>query len=129
MTIRRRAIAIAHRSTNAHVGASIEAALLVFLAAAARTWIVAPGLAELARYFGQSLSGRSNAAANLLMFLWAFVVQYGAGAIIGLFPTRAGGGYAPEAYQWAFGSALAVQVVALAWFLMNRRRIREAGER
>lgn len=82
----------------------------------------------LARYFGQSLSGRSNTAANLLMFLWAFIVQYGAGAIIGLFPARAGGGYAPEAYQWAFGSALAVQLAALAWFLFNRRRIYHAGE-
>ncbi len=82
----------------------------------------------LARYFGQSLSGRSNTAANLLMFLWAFVVQYGAGGIIGLFPARPGGGYTPEAYQWAFGAALAVQLTALAWFFANRRRIRAAGE-
>jgi len=83
----------------------------------------------LSRYFGASLSGRSNTAANLLMFLWAFVVQYGVGGIIGLFPPRAGGGYQPEAYQWAFGVFLAVQFAALAWYFVNRRRIREAGER
>lgn len=81
----------------------------------------------LSRYFGASLSGRSNTAANLLMFLWAFVVQYGVGGIIGLFPPREGGGYQPEAYQWAFGIFLAVEVAALAWYFVNRRRIREAG--
>ncbi|MFM9940602.1 MAG: MFS transporter [Hyphomicrobiaceae bacterium] len=81
----------------------------------------------LARYFGQSLSGRSNTAANLLMFLWAFVVQYGAGGIIGLFPTRADGGYVPEAYQAAFGGALVVQLLALLWYLANRRRIKAVG--
>lgn len=81
----------------------------------------------LSRYFGASLSGRSNTAANLLMFLWAFVVQYGVGGIIGLFPPRDGGGYQPEAYQWAFGIFLAVQLAALLWFFVNRRRIHAAG--
>ncbi len=61
------------------------------------------------------------------MFLWAFVVQYGVGGIIGLFPPREGGGYQPEAYQWAFGVFLAVEGAALAWYFVNRRRIREAG--
>lgn len=80
----------------------------------------------LARYFGQGLSGRSNTAANLLMFLWAFIVQYGVGGIIGLFPLSSSGGYAPVAYQWAFGSAFAVQVIALGWFVIKRHRIRAA---
>lgn len=85
------------------------------------------GYPWLSRYFGASLSGRSNTAANLLMFLWAFIVQYSVGGIIGLFPQRAGGGYAPEAYQWAFGIFFAVQLLALAWYAVNRRRLLAAN--
>lgn len=81
----------------------------------------------LSRYFGQSLSGRSNTAANLLMFLWAFIVQYGVGAIIGVFPSGTNGGYAPEAYRWAFGAAFAVQLTALAWLAGNYGRISGAS--
>lgn len=80
----------------------------------------------LAAYFGIGLSGRSNTAANLLMFLWAFIVQYGAGAIIGLFPRTPGGGYAPAGYQAAIGLCLAIELLSLLWFLANVRRFREA---
>lgn len=80
----------------------------------------------LARYFGSALSGRANTAANLLMFSWAFIAQYGIGAVIGFYPTSASGGYAPEAYSVAFGIVLAVQVVCLVWYLANRRLIAAA---
>lgn len=80
----------------------------------------------LARYFGPGLSGRSNTAANLLLFLWAFVVQYGVGAIIAWFPASPAGGYAPEAYRAAIAAFLAVQLVALVWLAANRRRLAAA---
>ena len=80
----------------------------------------------LARYFGSALSGRANTAANLLMFAWAFIAQYGIGAVIGFYPTSASGGYTPEAYSVAFGIVLAVQVVCLVWYLANRRLIAAA---
>jgi predicted MFS family arabinose efflux permease len=76
--------------------------------------------------FGAALSGRSNGAINLLMFLSAFAVQYGVGAIIGLYPATPSGGYAPEAYRMAFGIVLALQLLALAWYLVNWRRVRAA---
>ncbi len=83
----------------------------------------------LARHFGASFSGRSNTAANLLMFLWAFLAQYGIGAIINLFLPRATGSYEPGSYQAAFGVFFGVQVVALVWYLANLRLLRrvEAG--
>lgn len=80
----------------------------------------------LARYFGASLSGRSNTAINLTMFVWAFLAQYGIGAIINLMPAQPSGGYAPSSYQVAFGVFLALQVLALVWYLANYRRVRAA---
>lgn len=82
----------------------------------------------LSRHFGASLSGRSNTAANLVMFLWAFLAQYGIGVIISMFPTTASGGYSARSYQVAFGVFLALQVISLLWYLANRRLFREAGK-
>lgn len=79
----------------------------------------------LSRHFGASLSGRSNTAANLVMFLWAFLAQYGIGVIISLFEAAPSGGYSPAAYQVAFGFFLALQVLSLVWYGANRRLFRE----
>ena len=82
----------------------------------------------LAQHFGQQLAGRSNAAINLALFASAFAIQYAIGLIIDLYP-RTGDGYAPEAYQTAFGVFLGLQVVTIIWYLANGRRIREAEQR
>lgn len=65
---------------------------------------------------GNALAGRSNATINFTMFVCAFATQYGIGGIIGLFAPTATG-YAPQSYAWAFGLCLALQLVALAWYL------------
>jgi MFS family permease len=82
----------------------------------------------LSSYFGSRLSGRSNTAVNLLMFLAAFIIQYAVGAIIDLFPVSPDGRYDPRAYRVAFGALLAVQLVALAWYVANRRLLRAAEQ-
>jgi predicted MFS family arabinose efflux permease len=83
----------------------------------------------LSSHFGAALSGRTNTAVNLLVFLTAFVVQYAIGEIIDLFPTAADGGYDPRGYQLGFGVFLAVQALALAWYLLaDRIRGTERGE-
>jgi predicted MFS family arabinose efflux permease len=82
----------------------------------------------LSRYFGAGLSGRSNTAINLTLFLWAFLAQYGIGIVIGLFPPMESGGYAPQSYQVAFGTFFVLQLVSLVWYLMNLRRIRAAQD-
>lgn len=71
--------------------------------------------AILSQAFPPELAGRVNTALNLLLFVAAFVVQWGVGAVIGLWPGTAGG-YAPAGYGVAFGLVLAPQVVALGWF-------------
>lgn len=75
----------------------------------------------LSTYFGTALSGRANTAMNLVIFLTAFLVQYAIGEVIDLFPTSAAGGYDPRGYQVGFGIFLALQAIALAWYLVGRR--------
>jgi predicted MFS family arabinose efflux permease len=77
----------------------------------------------LSSHFGTALSGRANTAMNLVIFLAAFLLQYAIGAVIDLFPPAAGGGYRPEAYRAAFGATLLLEIIALGWFLANRRRL------
>jgi MFS family permease len=77
--------------------------------------------AALTQRFPRQLAGRVNTAINLLVFVAAFVVQSGMGAIIGHFPPPAAGEYAPAGYRAAFGLMLAVEVLALAWFFAFRR--------
>lgn len=82
----------------------------------------------LSSYFGSRLSGRANTAVNLLMFLAAFIIQYAVGAVIDQFPVAADGRYDPQAYRVAFGALLAIQLVALAWYLANRRKLTAADK-
>lgn len=70
-------------------------------------------------HFGAHLSGRAHTAINLMLFMMAFVLQYAIGLMIDTFVPLPGGGYAPEAYQFAFGTVLALQVAALIWYLAN----------
>ena len=79
--------------------------------------------------FGAELSGRANTAMNLLIFLAAFGIQYGIGAIIALFPPQASGGFDPRSYQAAFAVFLGLQVVTFAMFVANRRLFRSAAPR
>ena len=82
----------------------------------------------LSSHYGAALSGRTNTAVNLLLFLVAFAVQYAIGAIIDLFPPTASGGYSPEGYRWAFGVFLALQLLALLWYLAGRRSLRAQAD-
>lgn len=80
----------------------------------------------MAQHFGAQYAGRSNAGINVLLFAAAFAVQYAIGAIIDQYPRAADGSYPAEAYQFAFGIFIALQGLALIWYLVNRRRIIEA---
>lgn len=72
--------------------------------------------AVLSQRFPPHLSGRVNTALNLLVFVVAFAAQWGIGAIIGMWPTTAEGGYDPAGYRSAFGVMLGLQLLTLAWF-------------
>ncbi len=76
--------------------------------------------AGLSQQFPRHLAGRVNTLLNLLVFVAAFAVQWGIGALIDLWPVDASGHYDPVGYQVALGGLLAAQVLALIWTLRAR---------
>lgn len=78
--------------------------------------------AHMSRHFPVELAGRANSALNLMTFLSVFLTQYGIGLIIDQWEVTDQGGYAPEAYQAAFGSFLVIQIVAYIWFHLAPHR-------
>lgn len=73
--------------------------------------------AVMADYFPSGLAARANGALNLLHFGCTFAVQYGIGLIIGQWVPQ-DGHYALVAYQIAFSLPLALQLLALIWFVI-----------
>jgi hypothetical protein len=62
------------------------------------------------------LTGRVSTSFNLLVFLLAFGVQWGLGGLINMWQPEQGC-YAPDAYQFALGLNLALQLPGiLLWF-------------
>ena len=77
---------------------------------------------QLIRHFPLTHTGRANTAVNLLTFGWVFITQYGMGEIIDLWPTGPDGGYHPDAYRASFGTFLALQFIAIVWFMIPTRK-------
>jgi predicted MFS family arabinose efflux permease len=75
---------------------------------------------QLTATFPVALSGRVNTALNLLVFVGAFVLQWGIGAAVDAFVSygvpRAG------SFRWTFSVLLAAQVLAFVWFLVPVKR-------
>lgn len=79
--------------------------------------------AVLSQSFPAHLAGRANTALNLLVFVVAFIAQWGMGAVIELWPVSAQGGYHPAGYQVAFGMMLALQILSLLWFFVVGKKV------
>jgi len=76
--------------------------------------------AILAEYFPQEVSGRANAALNLLHVSAAFVLQSAMGIIIARWP-QTNGGYPVQAHEAAMTAGICVQLLAFGWFALPRR--------
>jgi small-conductance mechanosensitive channel len=79
--------------------------------------------AVLSQNFPEQLTGRVNTALNLMVFVVAFMAQWGMGAVIELWPLTALGGYDPAGYRVAFGGMLVLQILALIWFFLVGRKV------
>jgi predicted MFS family arabinose efflux permease len=122
----------------AFIGMFIAAqSLIVFAppAIAMPAWLLFGSLGQVAilaypwlsSHFGGALSGRANTAMNLVIFAAAFVIQSAIGALIDQYPRTAAGGYPPEAYRWAFGVFLGLQVAMLGWYFARRSAFERPG--
>lgn len=74
-----------------------------------------------AQHYPASLIGRVNTANNLLLFGAVFVLQWGIGGIIGLWPERPDGSYDPAGHQVALIGAIGLQMAGYLWFVWPRR--------
>jgi hypothetical protein len=76
--------------------------------------------AILSHRFPAAQAGRVITALNALVFTWAFLAQWGIGAIIERWPASVGQ-YHPDGFRAAFAAFLAVQVLAYTWMLHGGR--------
>jgi predicted MFS family arabinose efflux permease len=74
----------------------------------------------LAARFPREMTGRVVTALNMVTFLLAFAVQYGVGAIIGLWPVT-DGRYAFDGYRSAFALCWVLQAASVAWLAYAER--------
>jgi hypothetical protein len=77
--------------------------------------------AIVSRAFPVTMAGRANTALNLMVFVTSFLVQWGMGIVINLYPASRGS-FAAEGYALAFGVTAVLQVAALFWFFRRMPR-------
>lgn len=128
---------IAERLARRHVPVAVVggvgmAVFLLSMAAMALGWAAAPLLlcalfgfsgassslmyAVVAQLYSPHLAGRATTSINLTMFLSAFVLQWGLGAVIGLWP-KGETGWPAEAFGIAFAIPVLLLALAFAWFI------------
>lgn len=77
--------------------------------------------AILSQTFPRQVAGRVNTALNLLVFIAAFLLQWGMGAVLSLWEDPVTKQYQAVGYDWALGLVVAMQALALLWFLRAGR--------
>ncbi|GJM16674.1 MAG: membrane protein [Thermodesulfobacteriota bacterium] len=73
----------------------------------------------LAQHFGPKISGRALTAANILVFLFAFVVQYLFGVVVHYWPRMTGSDIA-EGFKVGLSALVALELIALIWYVVYR---------
>ena len=76
--------------------------------------------AALSQHFTARLAGRANTAFNLLVFIFAFFIQWGIGAVLDAVPSESAGHYAAAGYRQAMFGLLGMQLSGLLWFGLFR---------
>lgn len=77
----------------------------------------------LAQHFGPKISGRALTAANILVFLFAFVVQYLFGVVVHYWPRMTSSDIA-DGFKVGLTALVALELIALIWYVIYRPRER-----
>lgn len=83
--------------------------------------------AALSQQFPKQIAGRVNTALNLLVFVGAFLLQWGIGVVIDYW--SAGEAFSVTGYRVAFTVLVALQGLALLWYMAFRRERAVAAEK
>ena len=78
--------------------------------------------ALLSQTFPSHMVGKVNTAQNMLIFISAFILQWGIGVLIGLWPPLGDGSYDPVGHQVALIRVFLLEVLGLILFLLPVRR-------
>ncbi len=73
----------------------------------------------LAQHFGPKISGRALTAANILVFLFAFVVQYLFGVVVHYWPRMTGSDIA-DGFKVGLTALVVLELIALVWYVVYR---------
>ncbi len=126
----RKGISTSTVATTCVVTASLPLVLMIVLEGDAPPWLCWPVFgffgtgsilfyAALSQHFPRQIAGRVNTALNLLVFVGAFVLQWGIGVVIDHW--SAGGAFSVTGYRVAFSVLVMLQAGALLWYLVFRR--------
>lgn len=85
--------------------------------------------ALIAQHFGRARAGRAVTAANVFVFLFAGLVQFGFGLIADLWASETGEAGLAEGYRAAFAVLTVLQFLALLWFCIQSMRLPGAAAR
>lgn len=126
----RKGISAFTTATSCVIAASVPIIVLVVMQGNAPAWAcwVAFGFfgsgsilyyAAMTQRFPKRIAGRVNAAINVLVFLGAFLFQWGIGVVIQYWST--GATFSTEGYRVALSGLLILEALTLLWFLLFRR--------
>ena len=76
--------------------------------------------AIIAQHYGPELSGRALTAINILIFAFAFLVQYLFGAIVHYWSKTSGAAHETLGYKAAFSALIITEIIALVWYVVFR---------
>lgn len=118
-------------ATSCVVAASIPLMVMILMQGEAPAWVcwMAFGFfgsgtilyyAAFSQRFPKQISGRVNAAVNVLVFMGAFLFQWGIGVVIQYWSR--GDTFSIEGYRVAFLGLLALEALTLLWFLLFKRQ-------
>jgi MFS family permease len=114
-------------ATSCVVAASIPLVVMILMQGEAPAWAcwMAFGFfgsgtilyyAAFSQRFPKQISGRVNAAVNVLVFMGAFLFQWGIGVVIQYWSR--GAAFSIEGYRVAFLGLLVLELLTLLWFLL-----------